>query len=286
MTFFEKIITPLNSQDFFSEYWDEKVKLIHRNSENFYDNILKSEQVAKVLNSNDLYYPLLRVAKAGEYLDYKSYTLQKYGDDKRIDIEKLYNYFGEGYSIIMTFMNYRIDSLNSFINSLSCELKMKTFSNLYLTPPYSQGFPAHFDGHNVLVLQIEGKKEWEIYDTVKKLPLPNRALNIDEKSMIPAQKIVLNPGDLLYIPRGVIHKATTKTESSLHITLSFFPTLWYDIFNQTLDSIKDTKAFNQEVYPFSKSHENFIKEINHRKSIIINTLKSKLNNSLNHENRN
>lgn len=36
-------------------------------------------------------------------------------------------------------------------------------SNVYLTPPGTQGFAPHYDDIEAFVLQLEGKKRWRLY---------------------------------------------------------------------------------------------------------------------------
>ncbi|MDB5308472.1 MAG: Cupin 4 family protein [Gemmataceae bacterium] len=44
-------------------------------------------------------------------------------------------------------------------------------ANMYLTPEGAQGFDAHFDTHEVLVLQLEGTKTWRVYGSARTAPL-------------------------------------------------------------------------------------------------------------------
>ena len=46
--------------------------------------------------------------------------------------------------------------------------------NVYLTPPSSQGFTAHYDAHDVFILQIAGSKHWRLYDAPLRLPMESQ----------------------------------------------------------------------------------------------------------------
>ena len=37
-------------------------------------------------------------------------------------------------------------------------------TNMYLTPPGTQGFAPHYDDVEVFILQLEGKKHWRVYE--------------------------------------------------------------------------------------------------------------------------
>jgi hypothetical protein len=95
-------------------------------------------------------------------------------------------------------------------------------ANIYLTPAGAQGFRKHFDGHDVLVLQVSGSKRWRIWDgqpfpdPTPRTPWDNRY----EPDGEPAE-VVLRPGDALYVPRGVVHEAMVQADGapSLHVTV-------------------------------------------------------------------
>ena len=65
-----------------------------------------------------------------------------------------------------------------------------------------------------LFLQIEGSKEWDLYeDHPTQYPKLEHHDSFDPQQMTPT-KFTLNKGDLLYIPRGIWHSATTADEPS------------------------------------------------------------------------
>ena len=77
------------------------------------------------------------------------------------------------------------------------------------------------------ILQLEGRKRWRVgacADDVYRLPRVSSEDFDGEalKRLCPRlSEIVLEPGDVLYLPRGFIHSAVTEgSENSLHLTLS------------------------------------------------------------------
>jgi hypothetical protein len=43
--------------------------------------------------------------------------------------------------------------------------------NAYLTPPASRGLGVHHDTHDVFVLQVHGRKLWQVWDAAVPFPL-------------------------------------------------------------------------------------------------------------------
>ena len=64
------------------------------------------------------------------------------------------------------------------------------------------------------------------------------------------QSFTLNPGDMLYIPRGLVHDATANDEISLHITTGVMANSWTDLMLDALSAValKDP-AFRKALPP-------------------------------------
>src|SRR5207253_6727001 len=92
---------------------------------------------------------------------------------------------------------------------------------LFLTPAAAQAFAPHYDPHDTFMLQIDGAKDWRVYDSVVTLPLPEMRQPIQPEQLgEPILEVRLEAGDLLYIPRGFAHQGLTADEPSLHLTLA------------------------------------------------------------------
>jgi len=87
----------------------------------------------------------------------------------------------------------------------------------------------HFDDIEAFCLQLEGQKRWKVYAPSKEARLPRVSsedfTEDDILDMEPVMDVVLEPGDMLYMPRGWIHHGVTLpasqgNEHSLHLTMS------------------------------------------------------------------
>lgn len=90
-------------------------------------------------------------------------------------------------------------------------------SNCYISAGGSQGFGAHWDDTDVVILQVSGSKYWEIFEPTVLSPL---RLNTDDAvGSNVAWSGVLTPGTALFIPRGWGHRVDANGPS-VHLTVS------------------------------------------------------------------
>jgi Cupin superfamily protein len=106
-------------------------------------------------------------------------------------------------------------------------------ANLYLGPTAGAGFPAHFDISDGFVVQLSGAKEWTVYEEYvdqMRLPAADTPWEPDRyRPLGQGQHLVLNAGDVLYLPRGVMHAARCTDQHSLHLTISLESLTYADV---------------------------------------------------------
>jgi hypothetical protein len=179
-----------------------------------------------------------------------------------IDVDRVYELYRQGASVVLQLGRSSLRGVSEFANRLQKELRFNVEATVYITPPEEQGFTTHYDTHSVLVLQIAGKKRWSIYDEVKRLPLLTETYDtVDYQPPRPRDEVILNPGDLLYVPRGLAHDArAAEGEKSVHITVGLFPVLWRDLIEQRIMALRDDARFRRApVSGFLPGSENQLK---------------------------
>ena len=101
-------------------------------------------------------------------------------------------------------------------------------ANAYLTPPNAQGFAEHEDGHDTLLIQTYGAKQW----SVGQRPAGELA---DLRQEGGRWTLTLVAPAALYLPAGTLHAGATAGEPSLHVTIGMTPWTWERAARQIVD---------------------------------------------------
>ena len=222
----EWLISPVSKEVFFQDYWEKKPLLVKRNQAAFFDPLLSLDEVDRVLTTLDLRYPNVILKNADRQVTADAYTVR--GDS--LDVAKVYQLFEEGSTVTLAYLDTVIPALASFCRSLEAQFSFPFQTNVYLTPAKAQGAKPHYDTHDVFVMQIVGCKDWKIYGTPVELPLSGQEFDSTVHELgVPALEFVLEAGDVVYIPRGVVHEARSGEEVSLHITAGILAKTWTDL---------------------------------------------------------
>lgn len=187
----------------------------------YYSNLLSIPQIDTAINTEHVEYTTN--VDVTSYKDGQRITLNP---DGRANSSELWNSYNEGCSVRFLNPHLFFPAIYSLNSSLQEYFSCMVGANVYLTPPNSQGFAPHYDDIEAFVLQVEGKKHWRVYaprsegEALPRVSSPNYS---QEEIGEPIMDVVLEPGDLLYFPRGFIHQANTVPgHHSLHITLSTY----------------------------------------------------------------
>lgn len=174
-------------------------------------------------------------------------------EDGRVIPDKLHACFDTGCTLVVSQLHELHPPLARFCRGLEKVFLHAVQCNVYLTPPGAQGFHAHYDTHDVLVLQVQGSKQWRVWPG-QPVPHPSRRTRWDRKQATPdvePLRPLMQPGDALYIPRGVMHDAATQEagEPSLHLTVGFLEPTWADALRLAVDAMELEDSALREHFP-------------------------------------
>ncbi|MFI8348272.1 cupin domain-containing protein [Streptomyces sp. NPDC085596] len=222
----ERRLTDLGFDDFARDVWSRTALLTRRASD--FSDVFDAGAVDELLSRRGLRTPFLRVAKNGTVLPESSYTSPGGVGatiSDQLDDTALWRLFADGATLVLQALQRTWGPVGDLCAGLSAELGHPVQANAYITPPQSQGFDDHYDVHDVFVVQIQGSKRWLVHEPVHRDPLRDQPWTDHRGAVAEAAEgpayidTVLEPGDVLYLPRGWLHAARAKGEVSIHLTL-------------------------------------------------------------------
>ena len=247
-----RCIEPTEKQDFLENVFERKPLAVARDEPGRYDDLLSLEDVERMLCAGGLRHPAFRLVKAGERLELTDYATdiswRPAPFTGTIDVPRALSAFAEGATVVLQALHHTHPPLAAFCRALEVELDRPVQANAYFTPRDSQGLPVHHDTHDVFCLQVSGHKRWLVYEPALELPLRNQRYRpeLDEPGE-PVLDLVLEPGDLLYMPRGWLHQALTSDTDSLHLTIGVNAYTWLDAVRDALETCSDDVEFRRSV---------------------------------------
>jgi Cupin superfamily protein len=108
---------------------------------------------------------------------------------------------------------------------------VQTQVNAYLSFSKGGAFKPHWDPHDVLAVQVYGRKRWRFWKPIVPHPVEMCDIVPIEASASPDQEIDLAPGDVIFVPRGELHVAALSSECSVHVTIDLRSETGIDFLN-------------------------------------------------------
>lgn len=211
------MLQPVGVDTFLDEIWTSRHHHIKRCQPGYFDRLLPGPSaVDRLLEQVQPEPSAVRLVKGGEDIDPATYRRA----DGGLDPVRVRDNLADGYTIVLNGLERYSRTIASLSHSIEVELNFPTRVNGYVTPPESTGFVPHYDPHDVLVLQIQGSKTWHVSGTAA-VPAHEiqRRKGVGTGGLTSPTDVCMEPGDVLYLPRGQVHSAETHFEPSVHLTI-------------------------------------------------------------------
>ena len=129
----------------------------------------------------------------------------------------------QGMSIVLNNIGDDVPAIAAMNAMVERYLRCNTHTNAYASFKHDSAFGAHYDSHNVLVLQLHGSKRWWSHGQVASFPQEGKVFRSLEELPPAEWEGVLEPGDILFLPRGHVHRATANDTYSVHLAIGLTP---------------------------------------------------------------
>jgi hypothetical protein len=225
------LLSPYPLHQFWKTNWTQQAVVISGDDSTRFATLFSWERLSYLLNFYPLKYPDLRCVLMG----------QVFAEAMHNDLAALCQ---QGATLIINEVHKFCPELATVAAALRAEFGCGTQINAYASYPGKQGFNCHYDTHDVFILQIAGCKQWHVFPDTFKYPL------VDQKSADQTPPLgepyltpVLEPGDVLYIPRGHWHDAIAQTEPTLHLTVGIHNRTGISLLEWLVDELRQQEQW-------------------------------------------
>ncbi|WP_428957844.1 JmjC domain-containing protein [Streptomyces sp. cg35] len=207
--------------------WPTEPRTYHHGAGAF-DHLITMDAVDRLIDTDCLPNRNVRLIRDGETVDDREYSatpdMPNPGAVRR--------YLQDGCSLSIRRLQTINPALSVLRREVAAETGYETHFNGYLTPPREHGLRYHFDPYVTLVLQIHGRKAWPLHRPFVENPVEEyanfrrRGFTEEEREFLatkpPHQEVILEPGDVFWLPRGWVHSPHNRDgdEPSLHLTFA------------------------------------------------------------------
>lgn len=219
------LLSPIDLDTFLSEYWEKK-PLHVRGPERNFDALLSLADLDTILAytfaPNVAPYATAHASSPQPQMEPASFTKP---------LERL----RAGETVLIGSLHLRWPPIAVLCRETRATLRHPVGATSVLTPGREHGLALHYDLPSVLVMQLHGEKEWQLYEPLDDKPMSIRPLAEAEVEGLPYRSIWLRPGDVLYVPRGLPHRCYSGDGPSLHLSMYIDVLTWKDLLAQVLD---------------------------------------------------
>jgi len=211
------VLAPIALDEFRSRYWRQQPVLCRGAGARF-SGLLSWPEFNELLARHWREPARFRLARQGRDIDPASYV-DAGGSTPRIRPGEVNEYLRCGATLAFHAVDELHPALRNLAESFESIFQAGTQINIYVGCRRLHGLDLHRDDDEVFVLQVDGRKRWLLYGAtidhvdrgqLNAASIPLAGATVDE---------TLEPGDLLYIPRGCYHVAVPLNEPVLHVTV-------------------------------------------------------------------
>ncbi len=250
---FADILHPVSPETFFAEYYDRKPLHIRGGEEKF-ANVMSWSVLTGILNMTSAW----SAVSLQLVLDRDIVAPAKYcrtaenrdgGEVLQPDARKVMALLKAGASLVANDIDTLTPALSGFADALEGAVSGKAQSNLYCSWRERQAFDTHFDTHDVYAMHVAGEKLWRLYETRTETPIAHNLFKSygqewhDSNRGAVAEEVLMRPGDLLYIPRGLYHDALATSDGTLHVSFGLTYVIGLDVMAMLSNLAVEDPAF-------------------------------------------
>lgn len=214
----------LDIPTFLQQYWQQKPLVIKGAYTQFIDPLSPDELAGMAMEA-----------------EISSRIVVTKGDDWHVDqgpFEEFAEYGDSHWQLLVQAVNHYLPQTDELMESLRFlpDWRLDDLMVSFATP--QGGVGPHIDNYDVFILQGEGRRHWIVGDKGHYQPRGNNPQSPLVEDFEPMIDVILEPGDMLYIPPGYPHRGNTL-EPSMSYSIGYRAPSQQELFGEVADFLLD-----------------------------------------------
>ena len=247
------LLAPVSVDEFLKNYWLRQ-HLLCRGAPDRFSPLLSWTELNRILEQHWRETFRFRLALQGRDLEPSTYADLE-GFTPRIRSKDVTTHLRRGATLSFDAIDEVHGPLTQLAERFEGFFRGGTKINIYAGWRALHGLDLHRDNQEIFILQLDGRKRWLLYgfsiegvdrSELASTSVPPAGAALDQ---------VLQPGDLLYIPRGCYHVAVPMNEPTLHLTLGVKNPRGADLFEWLIERVRDSGLAGSDLPVFAGPDE-------------------------------
>jgi ribosomal protein L16 Arg81 hydroxylase len=249
----------MSRERFLAEYWNTSFLRLEGEKGRF-STLLTWPDLNSILASRSLQPRQLRLVQSGKTIESVKYRTQSPGGGS-LDSGALTACLARGATLVLNNIDTLADPIAALCRSLEDALQAVVTTNLYASWQTENGFDLHWDDQDTMILQVAGRKQWQVYGPTRIHPLRTDPVDPPKPQSEPIWSGVLADGDMIYLPRGWWHMAHPMAEPSLHLTVTIVPPNGVNFLKWLIDDLQSQALIRSNIPLPGPAQESYFKEL-------------------------
>jgi len=232
----QDLIAPLSEATFLAHFRERTVAFVRTPEPQRFESLLGWDELNYLIESG--LYPLEELRMCSSL----PIPTSSYIEQGRIDPAAFSSLMDRGADLIFSRLDKYVSRLFRLCHQLAEQIKEQVTAEAIVTSGMKCA-PPHVNMTDVCVLQIAGRKRWELCSPAvvnpfvdkSGAPVPQSALFFND---------VLAEGDFLFVPAGYTARCQCESERSLHLCIMFEPPYGRDVVSWLISQLMTDDTFN------------------------------------------
>jgi ribosomal protein L16 Arg81 hydroxylase len=238
------LVAPLTGREFLDSFAQKRRLLVKTAQPDCVASLLPWATVNHLIDAALMPSSKINLAMKGQRVPEQMY---RRGKEARLQPELLQQLTAQGASIVLDGIDKYVPSIATLADAIERRISHTVWVNCYVTFGTASAFKPHYDTHDVLAVQVKGVKRWRGYGIPVPYPLDDchRAAEITFGD--PVWEELVEPGDMLYVPRGEAHDAVCEVKPSVHLTIGILAPNGIDLLKWMARRAENNAIFRMDV---------------------------------------